>query len=513
MFHTILRNIFKLKSKSKPGSRAKLACLRIEALEERAVPAVLTVGDPSGGKHNYPTITAALAAATINDKIDVYPGTYQEAVKVSTEGIQLIAEGSGVIIQPTSVSTVTFPGPNVFSTITIGGAAVDISAANVVVNGFTLDGSKDTDGNLWAAIRVIEGGTATIENDTVTGMVNGNTATDVAIQIGTSQLNSTQGRGTATVENNVVEDYAGAGIVVDGSTSVGTIKNNTVTGRGTGNAGISEYGIQVSNGGTAQITGNDISGNTIEGNVSGGYNPPTTSAGIFFYEDGKTASTATSNTLSGNDDGILVQLSNGTTTAAIKLSKNTVYDNFGYAGIFVLSSNFVNTSNNQISNNSTLNGIALNQSIDDTVSDNTISDNANADGIYDYQGAKNQITANVSDSNGDNGINIDTSIGDQLVRNTTSLNSMSGIQVVNGSTNTIKAGVSTDNLQDGIILIDTTQNVINGETLTSNKEYGVYLEDAQDSLIEKNSYTTPANGSGAIFIDPQSLGTVLKNNH
>src|ERR1700722_582834 len=164
-------------SKSRIRKRPGCNTLQFESLEDRTVPSqFLTVGVGQ----EYPTITAALGAATANATIEVFPGTYNEAVQITQNGIQLIAVLPTAIIQPTSVNPVTLSGTNV------GGAAVDVYGTKVLVQGFTVDGSKDTDTNLWAGIRVIEGGSATITKNTVKGMLNGSPNTDVGIQVGTS---------------------------------------------------------------------------------------------------------------------------------------------------------------------------------------------------------------------------------------------------------------------------------------------------------------------------------------
>jgi nitrous oxidase accessory protein NosD len=484
-------------SKSKVSRQAKCSAFQVESLEDRTVPShVLTVG----AGHQYATISSALAAAPANATIDVYPGTYNEAVAISKNGIQLVAVHPGVIVQPTTVTPVTLSGVNV------GGAAIDIYADNVVVNGFTVDGSKDSDANLWAGIRVIEGGSATIKNNTVEGMLYGSPNTDVGIQIGTSLVSGGQGSGYANVYNNTVDDYAGAGMLVDGSGGTANIEGNTITGLGTANDGIVEYGVQVSNGASAWIQSNTIGGNTLQGMVSGGYNPSPASAGIFFYNDGDSGSVAYSNTVTGNDDGILVQQSSSSYCNSIQIVNNTVQHNYAYAGIFVMSSNGVEVVGNNVSKNTTLNGIALNGSSNDQVNGNGVYNNVNADGIYDFQGTNNIIAGNNAYSNGNNGINIDTTTGDLLIFNATWNNSYNGIQITGGSKNSIWLGNSSVSNQDGILLINTTGNAVIGNILSLNGGNGLQLKNAQDTSIAFNS--THGNAGAPISIDSQSVGTV-----
>lgn len=475
-------------------------------------PTILTVG--TGASYDFTTISAALAAAAANPKlypnptIDVYPGTYQETVKVTENGVTLDAEGNpgAVVIQPLTVTPIALTGVNV------GGATIDISGNNDVVNGFTVDGSKDTDGNLWEGILVLGGGSATISNNTVEGIVNAsNPNFNIGIDIGISQVSGSQGGGTAKVIDNRVTGYAGAGVLVDGPDSTARVQGNTITGRGVANNGITEYGVQVSNGATAQVQGNTISGNTLEGSAGDPPNdPPIVSAGIFIYNDGSENTSASGNTISGNDDGILVQASTGTRFSSIEIANNSIQHNYGYAGIFVLSSSNVQVSGNTVANNITFNGIALNDSNNVVIQCNTVSGNGVAssetDGIYDYIGNSNQILNNSSYSNSGNGINLQSSSNDTLVGNATKGNTLNGVQDLDGTKDIITLGISSSNTQDGILLDGTNGDTIAGYLLVYNGESGIQLEDAQHTLIALTA--SYGNTSGSISSDSQSSNTV-----
>jgi len=480
----------RLSRKATRAQQKKSSALRIESLEDRTVPTTLTVGVG----RQFATITDALAVAPANALIYVYPGTYSEAVTISQNGIRLVAAQPGVIIQPTTVTPVTLDSVNV------GGAAIDIYAKNVVINGLTVDGSQDSDTNLWAGIRVLEGGTATIENNTVEGMLFGNPNSNIGIQVGTSLVTDSQGAGTATIIQNTIINYAGAGVLVDGANAAASVQFNIIHGIGTANNGVPEYGVQVSNLAIGTVKHNTIVGNTIQGNVPGGYNPSPTSAGVFFYNEGLSKAIASVNTIKGNDDGILVEQSN-----AAQMVSNSITGNFGYAGIVIQSSNNAVIVSNTVFNNSTLNGIALNSSSSTQLNSNTIYGNINADGIYDFQGSNNYIAYNYTYSNGNNGINIDTSVGDQLYSNGSTRNAFNGIQVTGGSDNTVWLSNCSHNVQDGILFIDTTGNVALKNTLNSNGGYGLQLEDAQNSNLDLNSVAS--NTTGSISIDSESTGT------
>jgi parallel beta-helix repeat protein len=467
--------------------------LRAEALEDRWCPAVITVDDDrvQMPNANFTTITAALNAANPGDEIDVYKGTYTEQVTVAKNGIKLVAKpsnGSDVMIKsPATVAAVA----------TIGAALVDITATNVKVTGFSIDSTTDTDGNVFVDVRVSNGGSATISNNTVVGPTSpGDPQFGIGIQVGTSRLTGTAGAGTAKVTGNNVSNYFGAGILVDGAGGSATVKNNTVTGRGAANGGIAQYGVQVSRGATSRVEGNTITANA-NGNNSGG---------IYFFQDGGTNSVAARNTVSGNDIGIWLDTSSATCGHAIEVVNNDVTGNTGYAGVFVQNTNGVEVENNSVFNNSTFNGIALNGSSSVEVENNSVHNNPNADGIYVLNGGNNQIQCNNSYSNGFNGIFLDHSNNNCVWNNSTWGNAANGINVQGGTGNDIWLGSSTTNVQDGILLQGATYTTVVGNALQSNGGYGLRVLGCDHTLIAFNLIT--GNGAGSIFVDSASTNTV-----
>src|SRR5262249_19193353 len=185
------------------SSRVALTCT---PLDERCVPAVLT-GDDSGGKQ-FTNIAAAIAAAHPHDTIKVFAGNYTEQLHIpaADTGLTLTAVQLGVVLKaPAAVVQDTVAGFN------LGGAILDIRAVGVTVTGFNIDGSTNTDGNLFAGVRVVEGGLATIKNNTITGLT---TSTDpnfgIGVEVGTRR--GTGSVGTATILNNRITDYVGAGV-------------------------------------------------------------------------------------------------------------------------------------------------------------------------------------------------------------------------------------------------------------------------------------------------------------
>jgi parallel beta-helix repeat protein len=499
MFLAAVRKLLNPKPTAPIVRSTKSSKLKIESLEDRTVPTVFTVNPGQ-------SIQAAVNAAHPGDTVNLNAGTYNQTVILSTSNVTLQAN-CNVTLQPTSANAVTLSGKN------IGAAVIDVYGQNDKVTGFTVDGSKETDGHLYAGIRVIEGGSATISNDTVEGLINGSATTDVDIQVGTSVQGplDVASAGTAVIHNNSVLNYAGAGILVDGTGAAATIEYNTITGRGTANKQVSEYGVQVSNFATVRVQSNTISGNTIYGSAGAPNNPSPTSAGVFFYNDGDKMSVAALNTVYGNDDGILVQNSNGACGGAIAVVNNDVFENYGYAGIFILNSNNVAVAANYVFSNTTFNGIALNGSKNVLVSSNDVGSNGTStsgtDGIYDLDGCNNQLIANNSYDNTGNGINLNYTSGDQVFNDVTWSNTLDGIQDLSGSNDAIWLGEDVINAQNGIILNGTNGDTVVGNVLLQNTMYGLYLMGAKNTLVAENLVAN--NGAGSIYIDSNSTGTVL----
>lgn len=434
--------------------------LRVEPLESRAVPATFTV---SPGESIQAALNAA-AARNGADTVVVKAGTYTEALVVNDASkVTLRASGAVTLLAPANVTSVTLAGTNV------GAALIDVYSDNVTVDGFTVNGATNTDGDLFAGIRVIRGGSATIKNNTVTGLLNASDPdANIGIQVGTSRVPGAPGGADATVTDNTVLNYRGAGVLVDGSRASASVEGNAITGRGVANGGIVQYGVQVSRGATACVSGNTISGNDSDGPVVGGSNPSPTSAGVYFFDAG-CGNRVAGNRVFGNDDGVLVDQSNG----SIAIENNRVYRNNGYAGIAVRLSRNVEVEGNDVFNNTSLNGIALDRSRGIEVECNDVRDNANADGIYVFQGGGNEITGNDVSGNGANGILVEDSANNCLVGNCTSGNAQSGVKVLGGSGNDILFGRSAGNGENGILLQDTRDSAVIANVLVGNAGAGL----------------------------------------
>lgn len=500
MFRSILRKFLAPQSCS-PIRKVAKSALRIENLEDRTVPATFTV-NPGG------SIQAALnlaAASGGSDTVIVNAGTYTEQLAINdASNITLKANGAVTINAPADVT------PFVLAGVDIDAAVIDIYSKKVTVEGFRINGATNTDGELFAGIRVVCDGSATIKNNTVVGMTASTDAVgDIGIQIGTDRVANAFGGGTAKVNNNIVSGYEGAGVLVDGAYASASVKGNTITGRGVANGAVAQYGVQVSRGASARVENNTISNNTVDDGF-------TASAGVFFFQSSGKQNVAAKNTISGNATGILVQESDGTYSSRLQVVNNDVTGNFGFGAIQVTDSDFVEVKNNDVKNNFTSTGISVTFSQNVKVENNDVKNNSLADGIYLFEADCNTIQCNEVENNGYNGIYAENSSNNMFWNNETANNGLAadasatfggnGIYIFGGQCNDIWLGESTANTDDGIRLENTANNTIIANYLACNSGWGVQLINADNTFLFLN--TIVGNGAGSLFIDGDSTGTV-----
>jgi parallel beta-helix repeat protein len=449
-----------------------------------------------GSGQQYATINAALTAANPGDTINVYPGTYSEQLTIAKPRVKLVA-------QPTTSNDVivTDPGVSVPADSTsIGGALIDITATNVKVTGFKVNGTSN-DPNLFADVRVRNGGSATISNNTILGPTDPSDANfGIGVQVGSNRLSGTAGAGTARIEHNNVSNYQGVGVLVDGSGAAATVLSNVITGRGAANNGLSQFGVQISRGATARVGNNVITANTAAGN----------SGGIYFFQVGGEENIAVDNTVDSNAFGILVEQSSGTRYAHTLVEDNTVTNSTGFAGIDVKQSDWTEVEDNSVSHGAN-NGIALGFSSNVEVESNRSFSNS-SDGIYVFQGSGNLILDNESFRNtgGANGIFLEQSTGNWVRNNTIWGNDLNGIKVLGGSGNSLWLGDTHGNAQDGILLQNTTWTTIVANEVRGNGAYGVQVLNSSNVLIAFNVIIH--NSARPIFIDSLSSNVVSVGN-
>ncbi len=223
----------------------------MEGLEERAVPAVLTVDD--NGPAMYATIQAALDASADGDTISVAAGTYNESLAISTD-VTLAGAGSGSTF-------VTAPGT---------GYLVSLRASGVSISGFTFDGGVTAafNGNTTAAT----GASAGIINNFAPGItipVSDTSITDNVIRnLGGDGIVLQQAGAGNTITGNVIsnfgyntafaEGYAGIGLF---NNTIATVTGNTITMPNGLGSPPKQFGIQID--GVGLPDAKSISGNTI----------------------------------------------------------------------------------------------------------------------------------------------------------------------------------------------------------------------------------------------------------
>ena len=212
----------------------------------------LTVG-PSG---TFSTIEAAVASAQSGDTIAVQGGTYTNDFITITKNLTLEAVGGPVDL----VATISPPN---------GKAIIDegVPGITVSISGFDISGAAVADQN-GAGIRY-EGGSLTLEGDTVHGNQNGilaNADPNGSVTIDHSVFyDNGAGDGyshniyiapiaTLTVENSKVE-AAVVGHDIKSRAATTIITNDTI---GDGPTGHSSYEIDLPNGGNATVSGNTI---------------------------------------------------------------------------------------------------------------------------------------------------------------------------------------------------------------------------------------------------------------
>ena len=122
------------------------------------------------------------------------------------------------------------------------------------------------------------------------------------------------------VTSSRFENIGRVGVQFKGPGVQGTFRDNHFVGRGDGDE--LNYGVEVSAGAEAEITGNTITGNT-------GTASDEISAGVYVstYWGGGSAATVTGNTLTGNSVGIYVGYQNNADTSQVTARGNRIVDN------------------------------------------------------------------------------------------------------------------------------------------------------------------------------------------
>jgi parallel beta-helix repeat protein len=200
------------------------ARLRLLALESRDTPSTLMV-DPSFNSdpahHRFNTIQTAVDAAKPHDNIQVRPGTYNEAVTITTSDIDLFADG-----KPGSVRIQAPSGADI-------AVHVDGGAKDVDIVGFTVAGAN------------------------------------AGIQFGDHFDSPATASGSGSAKGDTVFGYAQVGIEVIGTGSRVDVTGDTVRGPGVAGEAGAPIGIQISDGARADVEHDVVSSNLGNSNNEG----------------------------------------------------------------------------------------------------------------------------------------------------------------------------------------------------------------------------------------------------
>jgi parallel beta-helix repeat protein len=260
-------------------------------LETRTTPSTLLVGqnftaDPT--HHRFNSIQAAVDAAHPGDDIRVLPGTYNEAVSITKNNIDLFAAG-----RPGEVRIQAPAGADIAVHVAGGAKGVDIV-------GFTIVGAN------------------------------------AGIQFGTHFDSPTSESGSGSAVRDTVFGYAQVGIEVIGNGSKADMSGDTVRGPGSAGAAAAPIGIQISDSARADVEGNVVSANLGNSTNEG--------VGILVFQTSSVE--VEHNIVFGNDDGVLLAAVNGSPRVTHTEVEGNLSFNNTFNGI-----DLVNADNNKISDN------------------------------------------------------------------------------------------------------------------------------------------------------------------
>ena len=466
-------------------------------------PVIITVNNSPGQTADFTSIQAAIDNALPGDTILIFPGVYEENVKVNVANLTLTSKSGSsedIIIKAANrqddifyviADGVTIRGLNIVG-------PVDSQNAGIRLNGVKYCNIE----NNQLSYNYIDPMLNIPNSATSLTLINSNSDTGFGIRLDSSSSNilnnnTVSGKGTSiflrkSTENTLIDNSISSsnyGIWVDSSS------NNKLDGNNLSNNKIGVY-LKVSG-------GNILNNNTASGSTSSGINlwdsvgnmlsnSTASKNSVSIVLRNSSSNLINNNVVSDSDYGIWLYSSSNNN----KLNDNRAQNN--RIGIYTkASSGNVLTGNTAL--NSTDAGISVWDSIGNTLINNAASNNWVS--IFMQNSSKNSLLNNaVSGSN--YGMWITLSGNNDLNDNDVSNNKF-GIYLKSSNDNRLSGNLANSNLKHGIYLGSSKSNTLNGNRIISNSEYGLYLLNSGNSLIYNNYFNNKKN----IYLEGSNAGT------
>jgi parallel beta-helix repeat protein len=297
-----------------------IAGIVLVGLHGTATASTVAVGNCKPTLVKFATIQDAVTQSPANTTIDICPGTYPEQVSIN-KNLTLAGVASGtadevVVAAPTDGivqnATDLFDGSGIGAQIFVQGAA------SVNIKDLIVDGSNN---QITGCAPNLVGIYYQDASGAITDVVARNQALSTALDGCQSGLGifvesgyTSGGSATVSIKNSSVHSYQKNGITADGSATTATISGNYVVGQGP-TTGAAENGIQVSDGATGVVSGNEV--------VDDVYSPGSVGAsGILIFDSGSLI--ISGNTVSDTQFGIVVYSDGALTADDNKITANHV---------------------------------------------------------------------------------------------------------------------------------------------------------------------------------------------
>jgi CSLREA domain-containing protein len=484
------------------------------------------LGINDGGTTDQGNAIYGIAVFGNSNTIGGPAGAYADhnVISGNNAGGLFLGGGTGNVVQN------NFIGTNSAASAAVGntGPGVYLSA----VSGNTFQGNIIS-GNSGDGVRIVGGGSHTINLNSLIGLNNGATA---KIPNGGNGVYIENSTANVIGNSDLISGNGGSGVYITGATATGNIVKGNFIGLGFNNGnqaplGNSGTGVTITGGahdntigGTGNGLGNVISGNGSVGVLISASSPANNVLSNVIGAGQGSGGTAVAFPNAGH--GVQIQSSNNNKIGidASTGSANTISGNQGN-GVDCSSSTGTLIAGNSIGSGqggtvplpNTGHGIRLVDCSNTTIggdtpgTDNEVAGNT-GNGIYITNGSGIQIRANaigidgngvVAVPNGMNGILLDNVTGTLITLLNVSGNTLNGVRIVGGSGTIFRNNFVGTNLastqaipngKNGLILENTTGNSIGepvgggGNIICGNGESGVFLVNSSNNTITNNHF-------------------------